>query len=74
MATTIKAILDSLAPAERDAINYAFSCEVTYYVALPDDKYIGVNVGTVAHLFPDPELSRGAWSVGRIGKQVSGGT
>lgn len=73
MATTIKEILDSLEPAERDAINYAFGCGVTYFVILPGDRFIGVNVETVAHLYPDVALSRGVWSVGRIGKQVISG-
>lgn len=69
MATTLKELLDSLSEADRGALNYAFEHGLTYHVMLGDgERYIGVNVTHVLFLYPDPDISKGVWSVGRVAR------
>lgn len=71
MATTLKELLDSLSEPDRGALNYAFEHGLTYHVLISDgERFVGVNVTHVPYLYPDPEISRGAWSVGRVARSV----
>ncbi len=68
MASIIKPILDSLEKNDQDAINYAFEHGLTYFVELPESRFIGVNITHVPHLYPDTNI--GVWSIGRIAREA----
>ena len=60
--TTIKEMLDALPISERKLLDYAFENGIGQYVMLPDNRFVGVNVGHLKHLKSD--LSSGCWSAG----------
>lgn len=64
--SNLKEILDSLRPIDRSALYYAFERELTFYVQLPGNRFIGVNTDSIPTLIPDSDISRGAWRVGCV--------
>lgn len=68
--TTLRQILDSLPPRDRDLLFYAMSHDMCQWVELEGGKYIGVNTTGVLHLHS--EESRGVWSFGTVRKEQNG--
>lgn len=60
----IKLILDSLHPEQRKLIFYAFEHDMSQYIKLDNNRFIGVNI---THLpFLKIEESAGVWAIGEI--------
>ena len=60
----IREILDSLPVSEKNRLMLAFEQDFEQYVELPNDHFIGVNVGPVRHL--NVTESAGQWAYGKI--------
>ena len=64
----IKEILDNLGSEERRKLIYAFDNGFGQYVELPDNKFVGVNIKSIANLKITEQV--GCWSCGRINKNL----
>jgi hypothetical protein len=62
----IREILDKLPKGEYNQLMLAFENEFEQYIELPDNKFVGVNVGPVQHLIITE--SAGQWAYGNIKK------
>ena len=60
----IREILDSLVDSERNRLMVAFENDFEQYIELPNDKFVGVNVGPVCNL--QILESAGQWAYGNI--------
>ena len=60
----IRAVLDKLSDSDRAHLMYAFEHELSQFVKLPEDKFVGVNVTAVPHL--RIQESVGVWAYGDI--------
>ena len=61
---TLKSILNSLKPEQYKQLMYAFENGFEQYITLPNNKFIGVNVKNIKHLWI--LKSAGDWSYGDI--------
>jgi len=60
----IKELLRLLQPEQKKQLMYAFENEVTQYVKLPGNKFLGVNVGHLSCLVILE--SAGVWAYGEL--------
>ena len=60
----IREILDGLPQPQKNQLMMAFENDFEQYIELPNDKFIGVNVGPVRHL--RIVESAGQWAYGDI--------
>lgn len=61
---TIKEVLNTLPDKDRRLLMYAFEHELSQYVELEGNMYIGVNISGNKRLIPDSEA--GVWSYGKV--------
>jgi len=60
----IKMILDNLTEEQRAQLMYAFEQQISQYIELSDNRFIGVNVNTLKTL--KIRESNGVWAYGEI--------
>jgi hypothetical protein len=65
---TIRDTLDKLPTQAKRQLMYAFEHELSQYVELDHDVFIGVNVGHLKNL--DIQQTAGLWSMGKIKMRV----
>jgi len=61
---TIKDLLGGLSSKEKALLMYAFEHDLSQYVTLKGNGFIGVNVTHIQHL--EIEQSTGVWAAGKV--------
>jgi len=60
----IRQELSNLKPFEREQLKYAHQYNISQYIKLPNNRFIGVHCATIRHLII--EESTNDWYIGRI--------